>query len=205
MPIRRHSPEEIAVMVCLLNCRIIVWCLGLLFVAAVPLRAEDGEPASRGESDYVMPGPGELTLAGAQRVIQAARQRAQQMDLRVNIAVVDDGGHLLAFARMDGARPGSVYTSITKATSAALMRGRTGPLPQPGTVPTDTHLSLAVEHAAMQSGGKFTTLYGGIPIVLDGKVIGAVGVGGATGAQDAEIAAAGVEALGQRFGSGLAQ
>jgi glc operon protein GlcG len=112
---------------------------------------------------------------------------------------------LLAFARMDGARPASVYTSITKATSSALMRGKTGPLPPPSRGPTDTHLSLAVEHAAMQSGGKFTTLHGGIPILLDGQVIGAVGVGGATGAQDAEIAAAGIMGLGEDFGPDSAE
>jgi glc operon protein GlcG len=123
----------------------------------------------------------------------------------VNIAVVDDGGHLLAFARMDGARPASAYTSITKATSAALTRGKTGPLPPPAQGATDAHLSLAVEHAAVQSGGKFTTLLGGVPILLEGQVIGAVGVGGATGAEDAEIAAAGVAGLGGDFASSPAE
>lgn len=134
-----------------------------------------------------------LTLAGAELAISAARQQAAEMKLSVNISVVDDGGHLVAFARMDGARPASVYTSITKATSAATKRGATGPLP-PGKE-TNTHLSLAVEQAAAVSGGKFTTLKGGIPIVVDGQVIGAVGVGGATGEQDAEIAQAGVAKL----------
>lgn len=132
----------------------------------------------------------ELTLEGAQRAIEASRHQAVAMGVLVNIAVVDDGGHLLAFARMDGARPASVYTAITKATSAATQRGPTGPL-RPDQ-PSGTHLSLAVESAAAVSGGKFTTLKGGVPIVCDGQVIGAVGVGGATGEQDAEVAAAGV-------------
>lgn len=135
----------------------------------------------------------QLTLAGAQQVIAVSRQKAKAIGVAVNIAVVDDGGHLLAFARMDGARPGSVYTSMTKATSAATKRGPTGPLPNAET--PNTHLSLAVEHAADQSGGKFTTLLGGIPIVVDGQVIGAIGVGGATGEQDAQVAQAGVDAL----------
>ncbi|MCA9183966.1 MAG: heme-binding protein, partial [Planctomycetales bacterium] len=117
----------------------------------------------------------------------------------VNIAVVDDGGHLLAFARMDGARPASVYTSITKATSAATKRGPTGPLPNSET--TNTHLSLAVENAASVSGGKFTTLKGGVPIIYGDQVVGAIGVGGATGEQDAEVASAGVSALIQSFES----
>lgn len=132
----------------------------------------------------------ELTLEGAQQAIEASRQQAATMGVLVNIAVVDDGGHLLAFARMNGARPASVYTAITKATSAATQRGPTGPL-RPDQA-SGTHLSLAVESAAAISGGKFTTLKGGIPIVCDGQVIGAVGVGGATGEQDAEVAAAGV-------------
>jgi len=134
-----------------------------------------------------------LTLAGAEHALAAAKLKAVEMDLKVNIAIVDDGGHLLAFARMDGARPASAYTSITKATSAATKRGATGPLP-PGQE-IDTHLSLAVERAAEVSGGKFTTLKGGIPIVIDGQVIGAIGVGGAKGEQDAEIATAGVAGL----------
>lgn len=115
------------------------------------------------------------------------------MGVKVNIAVVDDGGHLLTFARMEGARPASIYTSITKATAAATKRGATGPLPNADAM--DTHLSLAVERAAEVSGGKFTTLKGGVPIVIEGQVIGAIGVGGAKGEEDAEVASAGVEAL----------
>jgi glc operon protein GlcG len=134
-----------------------------------------------------------LNLAGAKLALAAAHRMATEMELRVNIAVVDDGGHLLAFARMDGARPASSYTSITKAVSAATQRGATGPLPPGGEI--NTQLSLAIENAAAISGGKFTTLKGGIPIVVAGQVIGAVGVGGAKGEQDAEIAQAGVQAL----------
>ena len=60
-----------------------------------------------------------LNLGGAERILAGARAQAETMKLKVNIAVVDDGGHLLAFNRMDGARPASSYTAITKATSAA--------------------------------------------------------------------------------------
>ncbi|MCO8121402.1 heme-binding protein [Stieleria sp. TO1_6] len=141
----------------------------------------------------------QLTLAGAERAIVASRSKAEQMGVNVNISVVDDGGHLLAFVRMDGARPGSVYTSMTKATSAATKRGATGPLPNADSA--NTHLSLAVEAAAAVSGGKFTTLKGGVPIVINDQVIGAVGVGGATGEQDAEVATAGVAALTQEIES----
>ncbi len=129
-----------------------------------------------------------LTLAGAERAIAASRKQAEAMGASVNIAVVDEGGHLLAFARMDDARPSSIYTSITKATSAATRRAATGPA---GTA----DLNSALESAAAASGGKFTTLKGGVPIFLNGQVIGAVGVGGTTGEQDAKIAAAGVVAV----------
>jgi glc operon protein GlcG len=135
-----------------------------------------------------------LNLAGAERILAGAQAKAAQMKLKVNIAVADDGGHLLAFARMDGARPASVYTALTKATTAATVRQPTGPLP-PGAAEPDVFLNLSVQNAAAMSGGKFTTLYGGVPVVLDGQVIGAVGVGGATGEPDAEIARAGVEKL----------
>ncbi|WP_339736422.1 heme-binding protein [uncultured Gimesia sp.] len=155
--------------------------------------------ASKNEQPLVRTNRAQLTLAGAERAIIASRRQAGAMSVQVNIAVVDDGGHLLAFARMDGARPGSVYTSITKATSAATKRGPTGPLPNSDAV--NTHLSLAVENAAAVSGGKFTTLKGGIPIIYDGQVIGAIGVGGATGEQDAEVAAAGIAELAKSFES----
>jgi glc operon protein GlcG len=107
--------------------------------------------------------------------------------------VVDEGGHPLAFARMDGARPASAYTAMTKASAAATMRAYTGPLPQ--ALPVDAQLSLALEHAAQASGGKVTTLKGGVPVEVDGEVIGAIGVGGGTGEQDVEVCKAGIAAL----------
>ena len=76
-----------------------------------------------------------LTLTGAQLVIAAAKQKALSLKLKVNVAVVDDGGHLIAFERMDGARPASAYTAITKATSAATFRQASGPLGSGGSEP----------------------------------------------------------------------
>ena len=135
----------------------------------------------------------QLQLAGAEAVLAAARKKAAELDLRCNIAVVDDGGHLLAFARMDGARPASVATALTKAVTAATFRQETGTLPPKGE--PDVLLSLSLQNAASASGGKITTLKGGVPVVVDGQVVGAVGVGGGTGEQDAVVAAAGVRAL----------
>ena len=120
--------------------------------------------------------------------------KALEMKLNVNIAAVDDGGHLIAFERMDGARPASLYTAITKATSAATFRQPTGPLPA-GTTPADPLLNLSLQNAAQASGGKITALLGGVPVIFDGQIIGAVGIAGGTGDQDAQIARAGVQAF----------
>jgi glc operon protein GlcG len=135
----------------------------------------------------------QLNLAGAELILAAAKKKAAGMELKLNLAVVDDGGHLLAFARMDGARPASGYTAITKAVTAATFRQETGPLSQKGE--PDVLLSLSLQNAASASGGKVTTLKGGVPVVVNGQVIGGVGVGGGTGEQDAEVAKSGIEAL----------
>lgn len=132
----------------------------------------------------------QLNLAGAETVIEAAKKKAAAMGLKCNVAVVDDGGHLLAFARMDGARPASAATALAKAVSAATFRQETGPLPPKGE--PDLLLNLSIQNA---SGGKVTSLKGGVPIVVDGQVVGAVGVGGGTGEQDVEVSKAGIRAL----------
>ncbi len=134
-----------------------------------------------------------LNLAGAETVLDAAKKKAAAIGVKANIAIVDDGGHLLAFARMDGARPASGTTALTKAVSAATFRQESGPLSPKGE--PDLLLNLSLQNAAAASGGKVTSLKGGIPIVVDGQVIGAVGVGGGSGEQDVEIARAGVQAL----------
>lgn len=135
-----------------------------------------------------------LTLGGARTIIAAAAEQAASMSLKMNIAVVDEGGHLLSFDRMDGARPASGYTAITKASTAATFRQPTGPLPV-GTSTPDPLLNLSLQIAAQASGGKITTLLGGLPIVVDGQVIGGVGVGGGSGEQDTQVARAGVQAF----------
>lgn len=180
------------------RCGSLVALVGLTIALANQIgSAADGEATGGGtlrSSQLITREHVRITLDGAEHILAGARYQAAEMKLKVNIAVVDDGGHLLAFARMDGARPASVSTAITKATSSATLRAATGPLP-PGTDKPDALLNLSVQNAAAQSGGKFTTLYGGVPIIVEGQVIGAVGVGGATGEQDAEIARAGIKAF----------
>lgn len=147
-------------------------------------------------------GHAKLTLAGAKKVLAAAEAKASEMKIKANIAVVDDGGHLLVFARMDGARPASASTAQTKAISAATMRMETGPLP--GTSNDNAAalmVNLGVPLAGAAGGARVTTLYGGVPILVDGEVVGAIGVGGGRGEQDAEIAKAGASAIVEGAGS----
>jgi glc operon protein GlcG len=155
-------------------------------------------PRAAGDSPLVAHNQVRLTLEGARAIIAGAEAKARSEGWKMNIAVVDDGGHLIAFERMEGARPASVYTAMTKATTAATMRQPSGPFP-PGTTNPDPLLNISLQNAAAASGGKVTTLYGGIPVVVDGQVIGAVGVGGGSGEQDTQAARAGVQAFNERL------
>ena len=104
------------------------------------------------------------------------------------IAVVDEGGHLLAFSRMDGARIGSIQIAITKAVSAATRKRRTEEEGR-GDPQTILRLSLAARPQSL------TGLKGGIPIQIDGEVIGAIGVASGTGDEDVQVAEAGLAAF----------
>jgi glc operon protein GlcG len=157
------------------------------FMPTTPL-----EGSSSGTSPLVVRQQVKLTLAGARKVIAGAEAKATKEGWKMNIAVVDDGGHLLSFVRMDGARPASVATATTKAISAATFRQATGPMG--GATPDLLH-NLGIENAAAASGGKITMLPGGVPIIVDGQVIGAIGVGGGVGEQDTEAAKAGISAF----------
>ena len=131
-----------------------------------------------------------LTLAGARAVQEAAERRAVEIGVPMDIAVVDDGGHLLAFARMDSAKVSSVQIAITKAHCAAIRRQPTGPY-LVGDQP-DLVVSLAL---ALGSSGQQTPLRGGIPLIVDGQCVGAIGVSNGTEEQDTDVARAGAAAL----------
>jgi glc operon protein GlcG len=131
-----------------------------------------------------------LTLEGARAVLAAAQRRAEEIRVPMDIAVVDDGGHLLAFERMDGARPSSIAISLVKAQAAALRRSPTGP-PQTGDqVNLPLALGLAIASPAAQ-----TPIRGGVPLVVDGQVVGAVGASAGSEDQDLEVARAGAAAI----------
>ena len=125
-----------------------------------------------------------LTDEGALKILHAAIEKAKTMGVPQCITIVDEGGSLLAFVRMDGGKYLSIDSSMKKAMTAASIRVPTGGMP------ADIELKIG-----LATDGKSTNLKGGVPIVVDGHVIGAVGVGSGTGEQDLEVARAGIAAL----------
>lgn len=127
-----------------------------------------------------------ITLADANRMVEAALAKAAEIDVKVSIAVCDSGGSLIAFGRMDGASPVSAVVCQGKAAASAAF-GRAS-----GTLQADSPVIQAVI-AAM--GGKMLPARGAVPVVQDGAVVGAIGGSGATAEQDEECAQAGLAAL----------
>jgi glc operon protein GlcG len=131
-----------------------------------------------------------LTLEGAQVVLAAALARAAEIRMPMDIAVVDDGGHLLAFARMDGAKISSAEIAIAKAHCAAIRRLPSGPSRTGDEVNILLSLGLSVG-----SHGHQIPLRGGLPLVVDNICVGAIGVSNGTEDQDVDVAQAGIRAL----------
>jgi glc operon protein GlcG len=127
-----------------------------------------------------------LTLEGANAVVAAAVAEARRRDAGGAIAVVDDGGHLVAFQRLDGTFAAGAPVSLGKARSAAIFRKPTRAFED----------SIAKGRGALVAVDELTPLQGGVPILFDGQVIGGIGVSGAHSQfEDEEIALAGAGAL----------
>ena len=131
-----------------------------------------------------------LTLEGAEAILVAAKAQASRMNKPMNIAVVDDGGHLMAFARMDGAKPASIEIAINKAHAAAIRRQNTGPARSGDEVSVLLSLGLAIGSRAHQ-----TPIRGGLMIEVNGQCVGGIGVSAGTEDEDTEVARAGVAAF----------
>ena len=131
-----------------------------------------------------------LTLEAAERIVAAAKKKAAEINTAMDIAVVDAGGNLKAFARMDGAWLGSIDIAHRKARTARwfdMNTGEIGKLSQPGGP------LFGIEH----SNGGLITFPGGVPLRNSaGEVVGAVGVSGSTVENDHAVAMAGAVALG---------
>ena len=127
-----------------------------------------------------------LTLAEANRMVQTAVTKADELGVKVSIAVCDAGGNLLAFNRMEGASAVSATVAQGKAAASAGF-GRAS-----GTLQADSPVIQAVI-AAM--GGRMLPAQGAVPVHKDGELAGAIGGSGATAQQDEDCAQAGLAAL----------
>ena len=126
-----------------------------------------------------------LSQTEVSQIIKAARAEAQTNQWAVTIVVVDDGGHPLALERLDGCAPSSAYIATEKARTSALGRRETKSYED----------MVNAGRYAFLSAPLLTSLEGGVPIVFDGQVIGAVGVSGVKPEQDAQVAKAGAQCL----------
>ncbi len=128
-----------------------------------------------------------LTLDMAKKCVAAAEAESRKNNWNMAIAVVDDGGHLVAFSRMDTTQIGSIRIAIEKARTANNFR-------RPSKALED---ALAGGRMAILGLAGATPLEGGIPLVLDGKITGAVGVSGELAGQDGQVAKACVDTFGK--------
>jgi uncharacterized protein GlcG (DUF336 family) len=128
-----------------------------------------------------------LTLDDAKKIAAASEAEANRNDWKVAISIVDEGGHLIWLQRLDGVAPVSVYIAPAKAKTAALGK-------RESKIYEDMINNGRVSFlSAPEIAG---TLEGGVPIMVDGHCVGAVGVSGVKSAEDAQIAKAGIAALG---------
>lgn len=126
-----------------------------------------------------------LTLENAKRIAAAAEAEALRNEWKVVIAVVDDGGHLLYLQRSHDTQFGSVETAICKAHAAAAFQ-------RPTKISEDAVMNGRLIHLALPG---VIPAEGGVPLMLDGIIVGGLGISGVRSQQDGQIAAAGVAAL----------
>jgi glc operon protein GlcG len=126
----------------------------------------------------------ELTLADCEKIAAAALAQARRNKWSVAIAILDDGGHLLYFSRMDGATPASAGIAMEKGRTAAISRRSSGIWQE----------RIKSRPELMQMPGVLP-VQGGLPILVDGTCVGGVGVSGVQSHEDEQIAQAGIDAL----------
>ena len=126
-----------------------------------------------------------LTLEDCKKISAAAEAEARRNNWNVCIAILDDGGHLLHLARMDGATPANARIAVEKGRTAAETRRSTA----------NWQERVAKRTELLRMPG-VTPVQGGLPIVVDGTCVGGVGISGVQSHEDEQIAAAGIKALG---------
>jgi len=130
-----------------------------------------------------------VTLADAKRMLSAAEAKAASLGIAYNIAIVDAGGHLVAFARQDGALIGSIDLAIDKAVTARFFDKTTSEL---ATLAQSGRPLFGIQES---NAGKVVIFGGGVPIVSGGNIVGAVGTSAGTVEQDIEVAEAAIAAV----------
>jgi glc operon protein GlcG len=125
-----------------------------------------------------------LSIDGAMKLLNAGMAKAAEIKVPECICIVDTGGHLLAYARMDGAFTMSYESALVKAMTAASYGGPTGNI----AAGIDIKLAIATQ-------GKRVNLPGGLPIIIGGQLVGGIGVGSGTGEEDRIVANAALAAL----------
>lgn len=130
-----------------------------------------------------------LSLADARFLIEGARNKADEIGVPMCIAVTDESGQLIAFERMDGGKITSTIIAQDKAYTAAGAKRTTesyGAASQPGSPAYGINSAI---------GGRLMVVAGGLPVIIDGEVVGAIGLSSGTPAQDSECAQAGIANL----------
>lgn len=130
-----------------------------------------------------------LTLDDARIMMAAAEKKARDIDVDMDIAITDDGGHLLMFHRMDNARITSIDIAICKAFTAAGARKSTREYTEPGN-PGGPAYGIHVSNQ-----GRFMIFPGGLPLFIDDQVVGGIGCSSGHSDQDEVVAQAGIDAL----------
>ncbi|KOR89489.1 GlcG/HbpS family heme-binding protein [Paenibacillus solani] len=133
-----------------------------------------------------------LTLTAAKKLLEIAEERARQLGLSSDIAIVDEGGNLVAFYRMDNARIAGIDIAQGKAWTSVAMQMPTANLAQTA-LPGGATYGINTTNQ-----GRLVILGGGIPLIDQGKVVGGIGVSGGTSAQDIDVANAAVQAFEKR-------
>src|SRR5262245_39395110 len=131
-----------------------------------------------------------LALEDAKQMLSAAEAKAASLGIPYCVAVVDAGGHLVAFLRQDGALIGSVDLAIDKAVTARIFDKKTSDLA------TLAQSGKPLYGIQVSNAGKVVIFGGGIPVMLDGSIVGAVGASAGTVEQDIAVAEAAIAALG---------
>ena len=156
--------------------RVILWVVGSVFlVMAAPARAEEALTLDKKV----------LSLSAARRIVAASEAEANVRGLGVVVVVVDDAGNIIQLSRMDTAQVASINVGIGKARTAAIYR-------RPSRVFEEQIKNGRIAALALADA---TPLQGGVPVLIDGKVVGAVGVSGDSPQADEEIAIAGAMAV----------